>query len=564
MATPASPLRTLGDAVAEHVRPGDRVQVALGHHRWTAAARELARQHWGTRPGPDLELVMASLGSMGTLLVAGGLLRHVVTAYSGDAFPTYSPNPIYQRAYAAGRPTVEHWSFLTLVRRLEAAAAGLPAAPVRPLSRTTFARENPAYFEVDTPAGPLGLVSALAPDVTLLHAVAADTAGNLVIAPPMLDGVAGAFAARRGVVATVERVVADLTPWSAFTRIPAHRVLAVVEAPFGAHPGGVYGGALGLPGYAEDIPFWSAARDASRQDFAGFARQWCLEPTDQAAYLDRLGRDRLDALVARLDPLSWQADAARDPVDEAAPASAWETAAAWAARELESLIDTVPADAVLAGAGVANLAAWSAVGAARARGSTVHLTAELGLWGYTPTPADPFIFNFRTFPGTLSLSDAVTVLATLVGGPGTRTLGCLGCAQVDSRGDLNSTRLADSTVLVGAGGGTDVALGADQCVVVTLLRPERTPAQVPYVTSPGDRVSTVVTDLGILRRQDGELRLAAVPGDAESGPAAVRTAVASCGWPLPVAREVHWITPPAPEEILRLRRFDPRRLFLGT
>ncbi|MHB8342574.1 MAG: hypothetical protein ACYDB7_15590, partial [Mycobacteriales bacterium] len=118
--------------------------------------------------------------------------------------------------------------------------------------------------------------------------------------------------------------------------------------------------------------------------------------------------------------------------------------------------------------------------------------------------------------------------------------------------------------LVGAGGGTDVALGADQCVVVTLLRPERTPAQVPYVTSPGDRVSTVVTDLGILRRQDGELRLAAVPGDAESGPAAVRTAVASCGWPLPVAREVHWITPPAPEEILRLRRFDPRRLFLGT
>ena len=79
------------------------------------------------------------------------------------------------------------------------------------------------------------------------------------------------------------------------------------------------------------------------------------------------------------------------------------------------------ADAVLAGAGVANLAAWVAVARARAAGQPVCLTAELGLWDYTPTPADPYIFNHRVFPGTTLLADASTVLGMVVGGPGTTT-----------------------------------------------------------------------------------------------------------------------------------------------
>ncbi len=36
-------------AVERHVRPGDAICVALGHSRWTAAAREVARQILGNR-----------------------------------------------------------------------------------------------------------------------------------------------------------------------------------------------------------------------------------------------------------------------------------------------------------------------------------------------------------------------------------------------------------------------------------------------------------------------------------------------------------------------------------
>ena len=65
---------------------------------------------------------MLSLSSLGALFFRGGLVRKVVTAYSGDSFPTYSPNPVFQQAYASGEVEVEHWSILTFAQRLEGAA----------------------------------------------------------------------------------------------------------------------------------------------------------------------------------------------------------------------------------------------------------------------------------------------------------------------------------------------------------------------------------------------------------------------------------------------------------
>jgi acyl CoA:acetate/3-ketoacid CoA transferase beta subunit len=73
----------------------------------------------------------------------------------------------------------------------------------------------------------------------------------------------------------------------------------------------------------------------------------------------------------------------------------------------------------------------------------------------------------------------------VIGGPGTRTVGCLGAAEVDRTGCLNSTELAGGRFLVGSGGANDVASRATACVVVTLARPERLPETVAYVTSPG-------------------------------------------------------------------------------
>jgi len=551
----------LADAVARNVRPGDSVHVMLGHSRWTAGARELVRQFWGTDPG--FTLVMTSLGALGALFFEGGLVRKVVTAYSGNSFPTYSPNPIFRRAYESGAVEVEHWSILTLAQRMEAAARGLPAVVTGSLAGSSM-ETNEGFSVVDSAFGPVGLVAPLAPDVSLLHAAVADRDGNLALSEPLLEGVWGAWAARRGVVATVERVVDDLDGLGYRVKIPAHRVLAVAEAPFGAHPGGCYAPGLPARTYGEDVPFWIEAAAAARGDFAAFARTYALEPADQQAYLEVLGADRLAWLEGRNDPQSWRRDAEEHPLPVDEPVSAWETAASLGAREVVGTIDRLGADAVLAGAGVANLAAWVAVARARAGGRRVQLTAELGLWGYTPTPADPYIFNHRVFPATPFLSDASGILGMVVGGPGTTVIGCLGAAEVDRHGNLNSTRLAGGRFLVGSGGANDVASRAAACVVITLARPERLPAEAAYVTSPGARVSSVVTDLGILRRLDGALRLTAVP--AGPGPVVdrVRALVGSCGgWAPDVVPDLEELDPVAPAEVTALREYDRQRLFLG-
>ena len=50
---------------------------------------------------------MLSLSSLGALFFPPaegepGLVRKVVTGYSGDVFPNFTPNPRFSRAYLAG------------------------------------------------------------------------------------------------------------------------------------------------------------------------------------------------------------------------------------------------------------------------------------------------------------------------------------------------------------------------------------------------------------------------------------------------------------------------------
>ncbi|HEX4492742.1 MAG TPA: CoA-transferase [Acidimicrobiia bacterium] len=552
---------TLSDAVARHVQAGDTLHLVVGHHRWTAAAREVVRQWW--ERDPQFTLVMLSLSSLGALFFRGGLVRKVITGYSGDTFPNFTPNPWFANAYKRGEVEVEHWSFLAFSQRLEAAARGLPAIVTRSIAESSM-EQNDGYARLDSPFGEVGLLAPLQPDVALLHAPVADRAGNVALQPPLLEGVWGALAAKRGAIVTVEKIVDDLRPWSHLVRIPAHRVLAVVETPMGAHPGGLYAGDLPVDGYGEDYDFWVSIRNATRSDdYDDWIRHWILEVDSQAEWLDRLGAERVAMLRSRAAADSWQQDEVAYPPDLETPPNNWERAAVLGARYLADRIIATDAHAVLAGAGVANLSAWLGVALAKARGSDVTLTAEIGLWGYDPVPADPFVLNHRNFPSATMLSDAPTVLGSLVGGYGTRTIGCLGGAQIDRAGNINSTLVPGGAFLVGSGGGNDVASVAEECIVVATLSPIRTPLECGYVTSPGRSVRALVTDLGLLEKSErGELVLTAVPEGPEPIAERVERARAECGWELEVAATVGELDAVTADEVNTLRRWDPRGWFL--
>ncbi|WP_439678414.1 CoA-transferase [Embleya sp. MST-111070] len=551
----------LDEAIARHVRPGDAVHIMMGHSRWSALARELARQHWGKRS--EFTLIMASLSSLGAVLFRSGSLKKVVTVYSGDSFPVFTPNPVFQEAYASGAVEVENWSFLTYIQRLRAAATGVPAVVTASVRDSSMA-ENEAYQEVDTGLGRIGLVAPLVPDVTLVHAAVADRQGNLAIAPPMFEGVVGALASRRGVIATVEKVVDDLRPWSSMVRIPAHRVLGIVEAPFGAHPGGVYPGPSGarLPvrGYVEDVPYWISVREATRRaDFDDWIKEWILEPADHDAYLAKVGPHRLEDLVRAAECPAPAPTTTRQ--DE--PPTGPERAAVWLADIVARRVAETGADTVLAGAGLANLAAWVGVARATKEGHRVALAAELGLWDYTPTPGDPFIFSFANFPSSTMLLDTEQVLGNLVNGRFFRSIACVGAARIDRRGNINTTRIDGGVYLVGSGGGNDVITNADEVLVVGTMDRRRFVEDCGYVTSPGGRVTTVVTDLGVLSKEDGELVLTHVapgPGSRADRVARVRD---RCGWDVTVSPHLRDLREVVARDVEELRSFDPEGYFLG-
>jgi acyl CoA:acetate/3-ketoacid CoA transferase beta subunit/acyl CoA:acetate/3-ketoacid CoA transferase alpha subunit len=556
-----SPLVSLEEAVGRHVEAGDAIHVVTGHSRWTAAAREVVRQWWGR--DPQFTLVMLSLSSLGTVLFRGRLLKRVVTGYSGDVFPNFTPNKWFADAYLSGEVEVEHWSFLTFLQRLEAAARGLPAVTTLSL-RGSSMEANEGFAVVDSPfGGQVGLLAPYAPDIALLHAPLADRQGNVALSPPLLEGVWGVLAARRGAIVTVERIVDDIRPWAHLVKVPAHRVLALCEVPLGAHPGGLYTPHLPVEAYGEDLEFWEETREASRgPDFDAWIRRWVLDPANQTDYLEQLGQARIARLRRRADPDSWRDDEAAHPPDLDAPVGAWERAAVYGARHVAARVSDGGFDAVLAGAGVANLSAWLAIRTSRHAGSHAVLTAELGLWGYEPTPADPFVFNHRSFPNATMVSDSETVLSTLTGGPGTRLLGCLGAAQIDRHGNINSTVIPGRAFLVGSGGGNDVATAADEVVVVATLAPRRTVDDVPYITSPGVRVRALVTDLATFEREEGAFVLTAVPEGPEPLEERVDRVRRICGWEVTVADHVGQLGNPTDEEVEALRRWDPQQRFL--
>src|SRR5262249_23387883 len=111
-----------------------------------------------------------------------------------------------------------------------------------------------------------------------------------------------------------------------------------------------------------------------------------------------------------------------------------------------------------------------------------------------------FLLSHENLSRARRHSDAEDVLGMLTCGADNQCLGVVGAAQVDRRGRLNSTRLADGRPLVGSGGASDIAAGAAETVVLITCDRGRMVPEVDYVTSPGERVSAIATDRGVLAR----------------------------------------------------------------
>jgi acyl CoA:acetate/3-ketoacid CoA transferase alpha subunit/acyl CoA:acetate/3-ketoacid CoA transferase beta subunit len=559
-----SKVMTLADAIAMFVKPRDVVHIAYSDARPNAAIRQLARSFAGTSPG--FTVVSAGLVSIQHALVELGLVEKVVASFAGENYPVARPNPALGRAVASGAVTMEHWSLWALLARLTAGALGVSHFPVRSMRGSSMGQEAMERGELIElgPDNDTCLVSALRPDVVLLHGAAADAHGNVILAAPYGEGQAGALAAKTGVIATVEKIVstAEIRRMNTLTRIPAHVVRAVCLAPYGAHPYGFNNpGVPGVPSYSEDDAFMAAALKAAKSPgaFGRFINEWIVS-LGHEDYLRKVGDQTLTTLVR-----DRERHALRVCVDPVAVASRSETQVVATARRIAAAVRREGHQAVLAGVGLANLAAWIGVRALRQDGLDVELMAEIGLFGYSPLPGEPFIFSGQNVPTNKLLTDVMGVLGTYVSGPGTRSLGVVGAGQVDRTGAVNSTYGDDGGFLVGSGGANDVLSGADEVVVTVAHSRGRLVDSVPYVTSPGARVRTIVTDRCVMERDQATndfVVTSLLPGFGTDVRVGIQELRGMTGWDVVVAPTIEIEPDATASEVAALRAFDPDGVFI--
>lgn len=563
--------------VAAFVRPGMHLHLAATMSRPNALTNAVCRV---LRERGNLTVSTTAVHSSAHALALSGAVRHVVTCFLGDTYPTPRPNPLYREVFQGKPFSVESWSLLSQLQRLVAAATGQPWAVTTSLVGSDLAVGKPETLRVIDPPEPSGrgaaLLRPLAPDLTLVHGVCADRHGNVVLCAPVGEGAWPALAARQGVLASVERIVPDEVIATMTDRvvIPGNRVLGLCEARFGAHPQSLRtGGLAGVPGYRDDYAFME---EIVRACAGGRGDEWFSRrvtgPRSHAGYLADLGDERLASLILRdgdttgsrvAEPPAGEGDTLPRSESVATQVSAkpsvtpQERLVVLGARAIADLVRGRGYDTLLAGIGTSHMAAWLAAHLLRQEGRDLCVAAELGLVGMDPEPGDVYLFSQLHAARSRQLCGIPEVLGALVAG-NARCLGVLSAAELDELGNINTTRLPDGRWVTGSGGANDIASTTD-CLVVAPASPRRYVSELAYRTSPGDRVVEVASQLGRFRREGpgGPFVLAtwAEAGAPNPDPAcALRSATSwtpRVGPDLAAEREI------TPQEIDWLRRMDP-------
>jgi len=562
---PRSKVLPLDEAVRRHIRPGDALHLSFGDARPNATVKEIVRCFRGT--DPRFTVMGSGLLSVQQALLACGLVERLMTSFAGENYPVPRPSHVVRRAIESGRLRMEEWSILALSMGLLGGALGVPFIPTRSFAgRSAPGPSREITFDALDGSGSqerVRVIPALRPDVVLIHAIAGDAEGNIVLGGPRGESAWATLAARRGAVVTVERLLEpeELVALNGVVSVPSFAVLSVTEAPGGSHPYGCFVPAgLGFSGYDEDRPFIDAVREAMKDEatFENWIESWLAGD----------GPTRTDTSHG---DSPFATDAAGPQVSVELPMEGYsqsELLVVSAAREIRRRISERGAALLLAGIGLGNLAAWLAHQNSDPA-DRPELIAEIGMLGYHPLPGDPYIFANQNKVGAKQLTDVLQMLGSYVGHETARTLAVLGAGQVDSYGNINSTYATDGSYLTGSGGANDIASAADEALVVIKASVDRTPPEVPFVTAPGDRVRRVVTARGIFSRSgpSGHFRLerVLVPwGEVEeTDTTLVARALEQVGWVgVTQADQVLREEPPSPEELRVLRSFDPERLFI--
>ena len=563
----------LREAIKRYIKPGMKLHISDGAN---ALVSELIRQFHNSKP--DFTLIVILITEQVSNLVHCRLAKKLITSSCSEIYPTPGPSKVIQSAFNNKTVELENWTLLSLPQRLMAGAFDLPFMPTKSILGSSMAQENKDSFqEISDPFGGItnvGLVKALNPDISLVHGWAADPQGNVITAPYLLSGedAWGAKASNHGVVVTVERIVSSqfIREHSTLVTIPGYMVNSVSLAPLGSHPQSMVTnfGISEFEPYADDYEFTAQRRDASRDDknLDTWIKNWVLTCADHNDYVSKLGEERILSLKKRAGMDSWEDNPVLDTISYSSIYNQREMMVVAAAKKSEQLVLNNGYKGILFGIGTSCLAGYLAYYNLKQKGHNVELwLGGAGYYGSSPRPTNSIYPTYSDAPTMLTckmISDTVNAYGIFIGGKQGNCLSILSAAQVDKYGNLNSTKASSDSYIVGSGGSND-ATNANEVLLVVPQSRHRLVDNVYYVTCPGNRINTLVTDMGIFQKLDGEFVLT----DYFTDPAVVSLEDAidrirqNCGWELKISSQITAVAPPSLEELLLLRTFDPQGYF---
>jgi len=276
------------EAVRRFLKPGMYIGTELyGSVRCPMSlVREVLRQDIG-------DLRVAGQGVLELdLLLAAHLVKALDLTYVG--LELYGVSNCLRREVENGLVKVTDWSNASIALRFKAAAMGVPFLPTRSMLGTdTFKYSAAKIIECPFTGEPVCLLPALVLDVGLIHVHRADKFGNAQI-----DGITG-FAvelsrASKTLIISAEEIVEEefIRSQPDRTIIPYYLVDAVVEAPFGSHPGEM---AYVYQRDEEHIKEWVSA-SYSEESTQEYLKKYIYDLNDHRDYLGFVGENHLTGL----------------------------------------------------------------------------------------------------------------------------------------------------------------------------------------------------------------------------------------------------------------------------
>ena len=275
-------LGSLQEVIAQYIQDGQSVALeGFTHLIPFAAGNEILRQK-----RRDLHLIRMTPDLIYDQLIGAGCARALTFSWGGN--PGVGSLHRLRDAVENDWPrslTIHEHSHAGMAAAYTAGAARLPFGMLHGYVGTDLSQVNPQVSEVRCPYtnATIATVPAINPDVTVLHAQAADRQGNVLI-----QGIVGAqkeaALAARTLIVTVEKIVESLAaPMNAIV-LPHWVVTAIAHVPMGAYPSYAHGY------YARDNAFYLAwdgiARDRGR--FTDWITRHVFGSSDHGQFMDSL------------------------------------------------------------------------------------------------------------------------------------------------------------------------------------------------------------------------------------------------------------------------------------